>query len=119
MLVETYTGTRYNFEKLKRHKMAILNFKTKGTEDINYNRITKDALRILPRELHPKARIKLARLGAVTSIQDLIEIRGNRFEKLSGDRKGQFSIRINDQYRVCFKWEKENAIDVEITDYHK
>jgi toxin HigB-1 len=53
------------------------------------------------------------------AIQDLIEIRGNRFEKLSGDRKGQFSIRINDQYRICFKWEKENAIDVEIIDYHK
>jgi toxin HigB-1 len=99
--------------------MAILNFKTKGTEDINYNRITKEALRILPSELHHKARIKLARLGAVTSIQDLIEIRGNRFEKLSGDRKGQVSIRINDQYRICFKWEKENAIDVEIIDYHK
>ena len=99
--------------------MAILNFKTKGTEDINYSRITKEALRILPRELHLKARIKLARLGAVTSMQDLLEIRGNRFEKLSGDRKGQFSIRINDQYRICFKWEKENAIDVEIIDYHR
>ncbi len=99
--------------------MAILNFKTKGTEDINYNRITKEALRILPRELHLKARIKLARLGAVTSMQDLLEIRGNRFEKLSGDRKGQFSILINDQYRICFKWEKENAIDVEIIDYHR
>ena len=99
--------------------MAILNFKTKGTEDINYNRITKEALRILPRELHLKARIKLARLGAVTSMQDLLEIRGNRFEKLSGDRKGEFSIRINDQYRICFKWEKENAIDVEIIDYHR
>ena len=99
--------------------MAILNFKTKGIEDINYNRITKEALRILPRELHLKARIKLARLGAVTSMQDLLEIRGNRFEKLSGDRKGQFSIRINDQYRICFKWEKENAIDVEIIDYHR
>ena len=51
-------------------------------------------------------------------MQDLQEIRGNRFEKLSGDRKGQYSIRINDQYGICFKWEKENAVDVEIVDYH-
>ena len=99
--------------------MAILNFKTKGTEDINYNRVTKDALRTLPKDLHHKAQIKLARLGAVISMQDLQEIRGNRFEKLSGDRKGKYSIRINDQYRICFRWEKENAIDVEIIDYHK
>jgi proteic killer suppression protein len=98
--------------------MAIQDFKNKGTEDINYGRSTKEALRTLPKELHPKAQIKLARLGAVTSMQDLQEIRGNQFQKLKGNRKGQFSIRINDQYRICFKWEKENAVDVEIVDYH-
>jgi len=54
----------------------------------------------------------------VTSLQDLKEIRGNRFEKLKGNRKGQCSIRINTQYRICFKWENENAPDVEIVDYH-
>ena len=98
--------------------MAIRNFKTKGTEEINYGRVTKEAFRTLPKELHCKAQIKLARLGAVTSMQDLQEIRGNRFEKLKGERQGQYSIRINDQYRICFKWEKENAVDVEIVDYH-
>jgi proteic killer suppression protein len=98
--------------------MAIRNFRTKGTEDINYGRLTKEALRTLPKELHRKAQIKLARLGAVTSMQDLQEIRGNRFEKLKGERQGQYSIRINDQYRICFSWEKENALDVEIVDYH-
>ena len=98
--------------------MAIKNFKNKGTEDINYGKTTKEALRTLPRELHKKAQIKLARLGAVTSIRDLQEIRGNRFEKLKINRPDQFSIRINDQYRICFKWEKENAVDVEIIDYH-
>ena len=98
--------------------MAIQNFKNKGTEDINYGRATKEAFRTLPKDLHRKAQIKLARLGAVTSMQDLQEIRGNRFEKLKGKRIGQFSIRINDQYRICFKWEKENAADVEIVDYH-
>ena len=99
--------------------MAIQNFKTKGTEDINYNRVTKEALRTLPKDFHHKARIKRARLGAVLSMKDLQEIRRNRFEKLSGDRKGHYSIRINDQYRISFKWEKENAIDVEIIDSHK
>ena len=98
--------------------MVIRSFKNKGTEDVNYGRFSKDALKILPKELHRKAQIKLARLGAVTSLQDLQEIRGNRFEKLKGDRKGQFSIRINDQYRICFRWENENASDVEIADYH-
>ncbi len=98
--------------------MAIRNFKTKGTEDINYGRVTKDALRTLPKELHRKAQIKLARLGAATSMQDLQEIRGNRFEKLKGERRGQYSMRINDQFRICFKWENENGVDVEIVDYH-
>ena len=98
--------------------MGIRNFKNRGTEDINYGRASKEALKILPKELHRKAQIKLARLGAVTSIQDLREIRGNRFEALKGDRKGQYSIRINDQYRICFRWVKENAEDVEIVDYH-
>ncbi|MDL2124759.1 MAG: type II toxin-antitoxin system RelE/ParE family toxin [Deltaproteobacteria bacterium] len=98
--------------------MGIINFKNKGTEDINYGRSSKEALRILPKNLHKKAQVKLARLSAATSIQDLREIRGNRFEMLKGKRKGQSSIRINDQYRICFKWKKEHAIEVEITDYH-
>ncbi|OEU68872.1 MAG: plasmid maintenance system killer protein [Desulfobacterales bacterium S5133MH16] len=98
--------------------MGITNFRNKGTEDINYGRSSKEALRILPKNLHKKAQVKLARLSAATSIQDLREIRGNRFEMLKGKRKGQSSIRINDQYRICFKWKKEHAIEVEITDYH-
>ena len=79
---------------------------------------TKEAFRILPKELHRRAQIKLAHLGAVISMQDLQEIRGNRFEKLAGNRKDQYSIRINDQYRICFKWEGGNAIDVEIVGYY-
>ena len=96
--------------------MAIRNFRTKGTEDINYGKFTKEALRTLPKELHRKAQIKLARLGAITSMQDLQEIRGNHFEKLKGERQGQDSIRINDRYRICFKWATQNAVDVEIID---
>ncbi len=75
-------------------------------------------MRILPKNLHNKAQVKLARLGAATSVRDLREIRGNRFEVLKGNRKGQYSIRINDKYRICFKWKKDDAVDVEIIDYH-
>ena len=98
--------------------MGIRSFKNRGTEDINYGRASKEVLRVLPKELHRKAQVKLARVGAATSIQDFKEIKGNRFETLKGDRKGQYSIRINDQYRICFRWEEENALDVEITYYH-
>ncbi len=98
--------------------MGIRGFKTRGTEDINYGRASKEALKTLPKELHRKAQVKLARVGAATSIQDLREIRGNRLEALKGDRKGRYSIRINDQYRICFRWVNENADDVEIIDYH-
>ncbi len=98
--------------------MGIVSFKNKGTMDINYGKNSKEAIRLLPKALHKKAQVKLARLGAVTSVRDLQEIRGNRFEVLKGDRKGQSSIRINNQYRICFKWEKENAKDIEIVDYH-
>jgi proteic killer suppression protein len=51
-------------------------------------------------------------------MEDLRALRGNRLEALSGDRKGQFSIRINDQYRICFNWEAKGPSDVEITDHH-
>ncbi|MEM9904979.1 MAG: type II toxin-antitoxin system RelE/ParE family toxin [Cyanobacteria bacterium P01_D01_bin.44] len=98
--------------------MAIRSFRNKATEDINYGRNSKAALKLLPSELHRKAQIKLARLGAATSLQDLRELRGNRLEALQGDRKGQYSIRINDQYRICFRWEQEHAYEVEIVDYH-
>jgi proteic killer suppression protein len=65
-----------------------------------------------------QARTRLIRLDSATSLEDLRALRGNRLEALAGDRKGQFSIRINDQYRICFKWKPEGPTDVEITDYH-
>jgi toxin HigB-1 len=66
------------------------------------------------------ARLKLDRLEAATSILDLAALPGNRFEALRGDRKGQYSIRINDQWRVCFEWPKKSPgpTNVEIADYH-
>ena len=98
--------------------MAIQSFKNQGTEDVNDGRVTKHALRILPQELHKKTQIKLARLSAASNLQDLRSLPGNRFEALKGDRKGQYSIRINGQYRICFKWEGEQAAAVEIVEYH-
>jgi proteic killer suppression protein len=98
--------------------MAIKSFKDKVTEDINYGRVSKQTLKRLPFELYQKAQIKIARIGASASLKDLQELRGNRLEVLKGNRKGQYSIRINDQYRICFRWVEHDAFDLEITDYH-
>jgi len=98
--------------------MAIRSFKDKVTEEINYGRKSKQTLRRLPGELHQKSQIKLARLGAATSLKDLQSLKGNRLEALKGDRKGQNSMRINDQYRICFTWDQRDAFEVEIIDYH-
>ena len=64
------------------------------------------------------AKRKLDHLSAATSLRDLAAIPGNRLEALKRDRAGQHSIRINDQFRVCFYWKNGDACDVEITDYH-
>lgn len=65
-----------------------------------------------------QARRKLVMLDAAPSLESLRVPPGNRLEALKGDRKGQYSIRINDQWRVCFRWNDGNANDVEIVDYH-
>jgi proteic killer suppression protein len=64
------------------------------------------------------ARLRLDRLSAATSLQDPSAIPGHRLEQLKGDRKGQYSIRINDQFRVCFQWKDGDAWNVEVVDYH-
>jgi proteic killer suppression protein len=98
--------------------MGIKSFKNKETEDINHGKVSKQNLKLLPVELHLKARIKLARLGAAAALHDLRDLRGNRLEALKGSRAGQYSIRINDQYRICFEWKEQDAYNVEIIDYH-
>lgn len=67
-----------------------------------------------------QAELKLDQLEAATSLQDLAALPGNRFEALKGDRKGQYSIRINDQWRICFGWPNRSPgpVNVEIVDYH-
>jgi len=66
------------------------------------------------------ARLKLDRMEAATSLHDLAALPGNRLEALRGDRKGQYSIRINDQWRICFEWHNDEPgpSNVEIVDYH-
>jgi proteic killer suppression protein len=71
-----------------------------------------------PRPLQRAALRKLLLLDAAESLDDLRVPPGNRLEKLSGDRAGRYSIRVNDQYRVCFRWDGGDAYDVEVVDYH-
>lgn len=95
----------------------IINFRNKGSQDIAYAIQSKEARKVLPVDLHKKARRLLAVLDAARSMEGLLSP-GLRLEKLSGNRKGQWSIRINDKYRLCFKWDDGNALDVELVDYH-
>ena len=92
----------------------IKSFADKRTEGIYLRRSEKR----LPTETQQAALRKLRMLNNAKSIQDLRSPPGNRLEKLKGDRAGQYSIRINDQWRVCFEWRDDNAYEVEITDYH-
>ena len=74
--------------------------------------------RRLPSEIQTRAAMRLTQLNAATTINDLRLPQSNRLEALRGDRKGQWSIRINEQWRVCFRFERSDAFDVEIVDYH-
>jgi toxin HigB-1 len=72
----------------------------------------------LPQNIQLVARMKLEILDAAEVLQDLRIPPGNRLERLTGNREGQYSIRINTQWRICFIWRQENAYEVEIVDYH-
>ncbi len=92
----------------------IKTFKCKETEKIFCREYSKK----LPRNIQKVAFRKLRIIDRSKTLIDLKVPPANRLEKLSGQRKGQYSIRINDQWRVCFKWIDNNALEVEITDYH-
>ncbi len=96
----------------------ILSFKDKATEDVFNGRSSRAARKVCPQSVWRIAARKLDQLDSVLEIGELKIPPGNRLEALSGNRKGQFSIRINDQYRICFKWAKSGPEEVEITDYH-
>ena len=98
--------------------MPIRSFKDGATSDIAQEISSKRARKRLPPELHGVAYRKLVFLEHAQEVRDITEWRSLRFERLKGDRLGQISIRINDQYRICFRWHDGAAHDVEILDYH-
>jgi proteic killer suppression protein len=96
----------------------IVSFKNKGTEDVFNGKNTKKARKVCPSDLWSIARRKLDQLDSVKDINELQIPPGNRLESLSGDRQGEYSIRISKQYRICFQWVPNGPAMVEITDYH-
>ena len=95
----------------------IQSFKNRGIADIYYGVDSGAARRTLPTHLHVIAGEKLDWLNAAASLRSL-ELPGLRLELLKGKRKGQYSIRINNQFRICFHWTPRGPEDVEIVDYH-
>lgn len=96
----------------------IRSFADGATEDLFNGIDTARARRACPKGLWAVVRRKLTQLNRVRTLADLRIPPGNRLQRLAGARRGQHSIRINDQYRVCFRWEDGYADEVEVTDYH-
>lgn len=96
----------------------IYNFKNQATQDIFNGKVTKQALKICPRSIWKMASRKLDQLDSASLLEELRVPPGHQFEALHRDRKGQHSIRLNDQYRIYFRWSEKGPSDVEITDYH-
>lgn len=96
----------------------IQSFKGQGTEDVFNGENTRTARKVCPETLWRVASRKLDQLDSVSALQELRIPPGNHLELLSGDRAGQYSIRINDQYRICFIWTDQGPDQVEIVDYH-
>ena len=97
------------------YRSVIRSFADKCTAAVWNDRIPKG----FPNDLAKVSRRKLRMLAAATGLDDLRKPPGNRLEALDGDREGQHSIRINDQWRLCFVWRNGDAYDVEIVDYHR
>ena len=98
-----------------RDGVAIKSFKDRTTAEVAEGYFPKKGF---PANLVSAARRKLKMLDAAGALRDLAEPPGNRLRELGGDRKGRHAIRINDQFRVCFRWTDAGPEDVEITDYH-
>jgi proteic killer suppression protein len=97
---------------------VIRSFGDVAAEDIFNGVDSRRARAACPAALWPAARRKLAQLNRVRDLRELAIPPGNRLERLVGSRVGQYSIRVNEQYRVCFRWEDGDADKVEVTDYH-
>ena len=96
----------------------ISGFANQATEDIFNGVDSKEARKICPQAIWPVARRKLMQINAAASLADLRVPPGNRLERLEGDRQGQYSIRINEKYRICFIGTDLGVSQVEILDYH-
>ena len=96
----------------------IISFRNQAAEDVFNGRNTKVARNCCPRTLWKVAARKLDQLDSAERMEDLNAPPGNRLEALTGSRAGQYSIRINDQYRICFVWTDAGPDAVEIVDYH-
>lgn len=100
---------------VSRHNLGVIrSFADRETERIWRGQVS----RRLPRDIQRVARRKLRMLNHATDLRDLRVPPANRLERLRGDRRGQHSIRINDQWRLCFFWRNNDAFEVEIADYH-
>jgi proteic killer suppression protein len=97
---------------------VIQTFAEEGTEDIFNGTTSRRARKTCPASLIAVAVRKLDLVDSAVDLEDLRIPPGNRLEPLAGDRKGQYSIRINERYRVCFRWTPQGAFDVQIVDYH-
>jgi toxin HigB-1 len=96
---------------------VIQSFSDEATVDLFRERNTRSARRI-PREVWRSAQRKLKALDVAAALEDLIIPAGNRLEPLKGNQSGRYCIRVNDQYRVTFRWEKGGAYEVCVEDYH-
>lgn len=103
-----------NHSVLRYDWVMIKSFRDKDSERL----FQRQFLRHFPPEIHRLAWRKLVQLDVAERLDDLRIPPANRLERLSGDRAGQHSVRINDQWRVCFRWQEGDAYDVEVTDYH-
>lgn len=97
---------------------VIASFADAATEDLFNGIDSRRARAACPMSIWPVVRRKLTQINRVRAVHELTIPPGNRLELLRGNRAGQHSIRINEQYRICFRWEGDHATDVEVTDYH-
>lgn len=93
-------------------------FRDKASEDLFNGRSSRVARKRCPVSLWPKVFNKLDQLDSAVALKDLLVPPGNMLEALKGDRLGQYSIRINKQYRICFNWNNDGPKNVEVVDYH-
>lgn len=96
----------------------IRSFRNAGTEDVFNGLDTKAARKACPKELRKAAQRRLSQLDYASTLEDLRLPSSNRLHALKGDRKGQHSISMNMEYRICFRWAAAGPEEVEITDYH-